>query len=282
MSDAIPWLSILRHGAPLIVSMPHTGLDIPPDIENGLASGWLARKDTDWWIERLYDFAPASGATFVRTSISRSVIDVNRDPFGSSLYPGQNTTELCPTTTFDGEPLYDQGSAPVASEIARRRSRFYVPYHAALESEIARLRMHHAKIVLLEAHSIRSRIPRLFEGELPHLNIGTNSGKSCAPELTRAIEGICAMFSASSSQGASFTTTTDGRFKGGYTTRHYGELELGVHAVQLELAMRAYMGEPNAPSPENWPPPYDPFRAAPLRELLRCILESCLAFAREP
>ena len=191
MNAHLSWLSVTRGHAPLIVSMPHTGSDIPAEIETRFVSPWFARKDADWWVHLLYDFAPALGATTVRTSLSRSVIDVNRDPSGRSLYPGQNTTELCPTTTFDGEPLYRENELPDADEITQRCDLYFTPYHAALESEIARLGSRHPRIVLFEAHSIRSRIPRLFDGELPNFNIGTNSGSSCAPELPEAIEAAC-------------------------------------------------------------------------------------------
>ena len=265
------WLGVAPGDAPLIVSIPHAGTEIPAGMEPHFVSSWLARKDADWWVHVLYEFASALGATVIRTSLSRSMIDVNRDPSGRSLYPGQATTELCPTTTFDGELLYREGHAPDAKEIARRRDLFFAPYHAALEAEIARLRAQHARVVLFEAHSIRSRIPRLFEGELPHFNVGTNSGASCAGEVTAAIERVC--------DGSSFTRVTNGRFKGGYTTRHYGSPERGVHAVQLELAMRGYMQEPGVPTPENWPQPYDAERAAPIRAVLKRILEACLSFA---
>jgi formiminoglutamase len=267
------WLKVQQGDAPLIVSMPHTGTEIPGDIAPRLVSPWLARKDADWWIEKLYDFAPGLGATTLRTTISRTVIDVNRDPSGKSLYPGQNTTELCPTTTFDGQPLYRDGLAPTESEIAERRAGFFDPYHAALTAEIARLRKTHGKIVLFEAHSIRSFVPRLFDGELPNFNIGTNSGASCAQELTKSIESLCAI--------TEFSWTTNGRFKGGYTTRHYGRPTDGVHAVQLELADRGYLDEPDIPSPENWPTPYREPRAAPLRAVLKRILQTCIAFAAE-
>ncbi|HEX4160594.1 MAG TPA: N-formylglutamate deformylase [Rhizomicrobium sp.] len=278
------WLSVTRGNAPLIVSMPHTGTDIPPELEWRFVSSWLARKDADWWVDLLYDFAPALDATIVRTSLSRSVIDVNRDPSGRSLYPGQNTTELCPTTSFDGEPLYHEGETPDAEEIAQRRDLYFMPYHAALEAEIARLRDRHPRTVLFEAHSIRSRIPRLFDGELPNFNIGTNSGTSCGAELTSAIEQICDAYSLPPKGGErahSFTCVTNGRFKGGWTTRHYGNPAHGVHAVQLELAIRGYMDEPDVPTPENWPQPYDAERAAPMRAILHRILETCLGFASE-
>src|SRR5580765_5017178 len=178
-----PWLTVRRGSAPLLLCMPHTGTDIPPPLHSRFVSLWRARRDTDWWIDRLYACAAAQEATVVRTAISRSVIDANRDPSGASLYPGQATTELCPTTTFDGEPLYRDGQAPDAGEIARRRETWFDPYHAALQAELDRLRTRHGRVVLYEAHSIRSRIPRLFDGQLPNFNIGTNSGVSCDPGL---------------------------------------------------------------------------------------------------
>jgi N-formylglutamate deformylase len=184
------WLQITQGQAPLIISLPHTGTDIPPDIEADLTSPWLARKDADWWVDRLYAFAEDMGATIVRTAISRTVIDVNRDPSGASLYPGQTTTTLCPTTTFDGEPLYRDGG-PDAAEIERRRTLYFEPYHAALRAEIDRLRAIHPTVVLYEAHSIRSHVPRLFDGELAQFNLGTNSGQSCADALTAAVEAAC-------------------------------------------------------------------------------------------
>ncbi len=266
------WLEIRRGDAPLIVSFPHTGTDIPADIEAQLKSPWLARKDADWWIHRLYGFAAGLGATTIRTTISRSVIDVNRDPSGASLYPGQATTELCPTTTFDGEPLY-AGAAPDEAEIARRRSAYFEPYHAALAAEIARLRKQHAKVVLYEAHSIRSRIPRLFDGELPNLNLGTNSGASCSPELTAGVEAAC--------DASTFSRVTNGRFKGGWTTRHYGRPNDGVHAIQMELACRGYMDDPaDPPTPGAWPTPYFDAQAAPMRAVLTNVLKASVAFAQ--
>jgi formiminoglutamase len=270
-----PWLTLHRGDAPLIVSIPHTGTDIPADIEATLVSPWLARKDTDWWVDQLYDFASHLGATVIRTTMSRTVIDVNRDPSGASLYPGAATTELCPTTTFDGEPLYRDGHAPDADEIARRRAAWFQPYHEALSAEIARLRSNHPRIVLYEAHAIRSRIPRLFDGELPVFNIGTNSGASCAPGLATAVEAAC--------DASGLSRVTNGRFRGGYTTRHYGAPSDGLHAIQMELACRGYMADPDGPpTPDTWPDPYDPDLAAPMREALTAILESCLAFARDP
>jgi N-formylglutamate deformylase len=267
------WLTVRRGSAPLVVTMPHTGTDLAGGIEAGLESPWLARKDADWWVHKLYDFAGDRGATVIRTSISRTVIDCNRDPSGVSLYPGQATTELCPTTTFDGEPLYRAGSAPDAQEIASRRRTYFDPYHRALTDEIARLRAQHAAVVVYDCHSIRSRIPRLFAGQLPNFNIGTNSGASCAPELTGRVEAICAE--------TAFDHVTNGRFKGGYTTRHHGKPADGIHTMQMELACRGYMREPDGEvTPANWPVEYDEEYAAPMRAALQRILTTCLEFAR--
>ncbi len=258
------WLDIHRGDAPLVVAFPHTGTDIPEDIEHGFVSGWLARRDADWHVHDLYAFARDLGATTVRTRISRSVIDVNRDPSGASLYPGQATTELCPTTTFDGEPLY-QGPVPDAAEIVRRRAQYFDPYHAALAAELDRLRAAHGHVVLYDAHSIRSRIPRLFDGQLPQFNIGTNGGTTCAPTLTAAVSAAC---------GAD--QIVDGHFRGGWTTRHYGRPTEGMHAIQMELAMRGYMAEPATPDADNWPTSL--FDHPPIAPTLRAILTACLEF----
>ena len=266
------WLQLIRGQAPLIVSLPHTGTEIPPEIEAQLTSPWLARKDADWWVDRLYAFAEGMGATIVRTAISRTVIDVNRDPSGASLYPGQATTELCPTTTFDGEPLYRDGE-PDAAEIARRRATYFEPYHAALREEMDRLRALNPTVVLYEAHSIRSHVPRLFDGELPQFNLGTNSGLSCADALTAAVEAVC--------DASGLSRVTNGRFKGGWTTRHYGQPSIGVHAIQMELADRGYMVDPTGPVDEtNWPSPYEPARAERMRATLRAVLTACIDFAK--
>ena len=265
------WLTVRRGDAPLVVSMPHTGVDFAGGVEAGLESLWLGRKDADWWVDKLYAFAGDLGATVIRTSLSRTVIDVNRDPSGASLYPGQATTELCPTTTFDGELLYRAGYAPDANEIAARRRAYFEPYHAAVTAEIARLRSSHRAVVLYDCHSIRSRIPRLFAGQLPNFNIGTNSGASCDPELTAQVEAICAE--------TAFERVTNGRFKGGYTTRHHGRPAGGVHALQMELACRGYMREPSDVNPSTWPTPYDEGMAEPMRVVLERILTDCVEFA---
>jgi N-formylglutamate deformylase len=261
------WLVVKRGGAPLIVSVPHAGTDLG-DYEGRFVDPWLARKDADWRLDELYDFVETFGATLVRTRLSRSIIDVNRDPGGASLYPGQATTELCPTTTFDGEPLYRPRAAPGDAEIGERRLQFFDPYHDALRAEIVRLRGQHPRVALFDAHSIRSRIPRLFEGELPVFNLGTNSGVSCSPALRQAAGAALAASGASS--------VIDGRFKGGWITRAYGKPAEGVEAIQLELACRAYMVEPDRPNSGNWPQPIDTGRANTTRATLRNVLEIIL------
>lgn len=271
----VDWLERTRGDEPLVVSIPHTGTDIPPDIADQFVSPWLSRKDTDWHVEQLYDFAASLGVTVLRTRLSRTVIDVNRDPSGVSLYPGQATTELCPTTTFDGEPLYRPGDEPTATEVAYRHAHFFYPYHQLLTDEIARLLATHRQVVVYDCHSIRSVIPRLFDGELPQFNIGTHSGQSCDPGLTAMVEGVIG--------ATTLSRVTNGRFKGGYITRHHGNPADGVHAIQMELAMRGYLREPVGPVDESiWPPEYDPAFAAPMQATLCRVLEACLAFARPP
>ena len=266
------WLIVTRGEGPLLVSIPHAGTDLPAAFLPSLQSPWLARKDADWHLERLYDFAAALGATVVRTVISRTVIDVNRDPSGMSLYPGQATTGLCPVESFDGEPLYVDDRAPSDAEIAERRAHYFDPYHQALAVEVTRLRQAHTHVVVYDCHSIRSRIPRLFTGELPQWNIGTNDGGSCAPSLTRLVEARC--------DASGLSRVTNGRFTGGYITRHYGRPEAGVHAIQMELACRGYMREPSGPpTPDSWPSPYEAEDAAQLRLTLQTILAGAVAWA---
>jgi N-formylglutamate deformylase len=255
-----PWLQLRTGRAPLLLSLPHTGTELPEAVARDAVSRELALHDTDWFVDRLYDAAEALDATVLRTAISRSAIDVNRDPSGASLYPGQATTGLVPETNFDGVALWREGAA---IDVAARRA-WFDPYHAALADELARLRRQHPRVVLYDAHSIRSRVPRLFEGMLPGFNIGTNGGRSCAPGLTRAVAARC---------GAD--QVIDGRFRGGWITRHYGAPEQGIHAIQMELAQRLYLDETRTP------PVWEPERAAPLQATLREVLRACLDFARE-
>jgi formiminoglutamase len=271
-SNPAAWLTVRRGRAPLLLCMPHTGTEVPQEFATGFLSPWLTVKDTDWHVEKLYAFAERLDASLVRTAISRSVIDPNRDPSGVSLYPGQTTTELCPTTTFDGEPLYRAGAVPGGAQISARRAAYFEPYHRAISEELARLSAAHPRVVLYDCHSIRSRIPRLFTGTLPHYNLGTFSGASCARSLSERIEAVC--------DAAAFTRVTNGRFKGGYTTRHYGQPERGVHAVQMELACRGYLREPeSAVDASNWPVGWDEGFAEPMRASLERILGACLEFA---
>jgi len=261
-----PWLTVRRGEAPLLVSFPHTGLELPSDCAAGLVSAQRARHDADWHIERLYAFAHDLGATIVHTALSRTVIDVNRDPSGASLYTGQVTTGLVPTESFDGLPLYREGAAPTSQEIERRKELYFAPYHAALVQELARLRGLHKRVVLYDCHSIRSVIPRLFGRELPVFNIGTNEGKACGSGLAGRIAAICA--------ASPWSHVVDGRFKGGWITRTHGRPRDGIHAVQMELAMRAYLRD------EGEEPAWDVEFATPIQQTLRMVLEACLLYGR--
>lgn len=247
---------------PLVLSMPHVGRDFPPDLAARLTPRALAVPDTDWHVERLYAFARERGAAWLEPRMSRYVVDLNRPPDDAALYAGQVSTGLCPRETFDGEPLY-LGAGPSATEIAARRAEYWQPYHAALAALLDAARARHGYAVLLDAHSIRSEVPRLFPGRLPDINLGTNDGRSCDPALARAVVAVVGAQSA-------FSHVLDGRFKGGYITRHYGNPAGGVHALQIELAQRAYMDEPAAA--------YDAARAAPLARLLAEVVAALLAF----
>jgi len=248
---------------PVILGMPHTGTWVPDDIFRRLTPLGKTLGDTDWHIERLYD-GLLDGATIVRANFHRYVIDANRDPSGASLYPGQNTTGLVPLTDFDGELLWTE--KPAKDEIAERLRAWHAPYHAALAREIERVCSRHGVAILYDCHSIRSRIPFLFEGVLPDFNIGTNGGASCAPEIERAVAEICA-------NAAGFTSIVNGRFKGGWTTRHYGRPHEGVHAIQMELAQTTHL------KAEFLPFEYDEAKAARLREHLKAILAALAAIA---
>ena len=241
--------------------------DLPADCTAGLVSAKLARHDADWYIDRLYAFARDLGATTVHTALSRTVIDVNRDPSGASLYPGQVTTGLVPTETFDGRPLYRDGAAPTPNgNRAAQRALFRALSCGARPRSWRGCARLHKRVVLYDCHSIRSVIPRLFPGELPVFNIGTNEGNACDPALTERIAAICA--------ASRWSHVVNGRFKGGWITRTYGRPADGIHAVQMELAMRGYLPD------EGDPPQWDADFAKPIQQTLRAVLEACLAFAR--
>ena len=260
-------VEIVEGTSPLVLGQPHAGTMIPPEVSVALNDTGRAVPDTDWWIDRLYAaIAARHRATIVRQTLSRYVIDVNRDATGASLSPGQATPELCPTTTFDGEPIYRDGAAPDAAEIARRREAFYLPFHAAMAAALERARLRFGYAVLVDCHSIRSRVPRLFEGELPVFNLGTNSGAASAPAIRAAAAA------AAKATGRSFVV--DGRFKGGAITRRHGEPARHVHAVQIELAQSAYMDE--AP-----PWTFRPERAGPTATDLGTIVDAIVAAARD-
>ncbi|NPT39304.1 N-formylglutamate deformylase [Paraburkholderia xenovorans] len=220
---------------PLLISIPHLGTDIPDPIRSQLTDVASQVADTDWHLDTLYDFARLSGASVLGARYSRYVIDLNRPSSGESLYPGQTTTGLCPTETFRGEPLYRSGNGPDKDELAARLENYWSPYHAKLREELDRLKAQFGAVLLWEAHSIASVLPRLFDGKLPDLNLGTNSGKSCDSRILDAVTH--------SLEGQPFTWVTNGRFKGGHITREYGCPEQGIHAIQLEMCQSTYMNE---------------------------------------
>jgi N-formylglutamate amidohydrolase len=257
---------LVEGNAPLVIDVPHAGTHLPPDLARRLTPIARTVPDTDWHVEKLFAFARDVGASLLVATHSRYAVDLNRDPTGAALYPGADNTELCPTRTFGNEALYADGSGPDAGEIASRRTEYYDPYHALLAAEIARVRALHGHVILLDGHSIRGVVPRFFAGRLPDLNLGTADGASCAPSVQAAAAAVLA--------GApGFTSVINGRFKGGYVTRHYGDPLRGVHALQLEIAQACYMDE--AP-----PFPWDPVRAAPLGDVLRRLVDALLAWRK--
>ena len=255
-------VSVMRGDGPVILGLPHCGTWLPEGVHDALNARGRALPDTDWHVDRLYD-GLLPGATTVCANFHRYVIDANRDPAGGSLYPGQNTTDLVPLTDFDGAPIWE--TPPDAAEIERRKH-YHSAYHAALEGEIARVRAKHGVAILYDCHSIRSVIPHLFDGTLPDFNIGTNSGASCDPKVESTVKDIC--FSAEG-----YTSILNGRFKGGWTTRHYGRPAAGVHAIQMELAQSTHLEDENA----GWH--YAPDKAARLRPHLQEILETLASLA---
>ncbi|KFN41721.1 N-formylglutamate deformylase [Arenimonas metalli] len=253
-----------RGDLPLLVSLPHDGIEVPADIAARLQPAARAVPDTDWFVSRLYAFARELGASVLVPRYSRYVVDLNRPPDDVSLYPGQNTTGLCPAVRFDGEPVYLPGQAPGADEVQARVETYWRPYHVALAEELARLRERHGRVLLWEGHSIRGTVPFLFEGRLPDLNLGTAAGSSCAPGVQARLEAVLAA-------QADYSWVANGRFKGGYITRHYGRPAQGVDAVQLELAQSTYMDEDAVR--------YDEGKAAALQPLLSALLNAGMSAA---
>ncbi len=248
-------VTVTQGDSPVILGLPHTGTWVPEAVLGRLNARGRELADTDWHIERLYD-GLLPGVTTVRAMFHRYVIDANRGPENDSLYPGQNTTGLVPLTDFDGAPIWDD--APDADEVAHRLAQYHAPYHAALAAEIARVKARHGVVILYDCHSIRSHIPFLFEGILPDFNIGTNNGTTCAPEVEALVRDVCA--------GTGRTMVVNGRFKGGWTTRHYGAPGQGVHAIQMELAQASHLTTEAAPFA------YDQVKAAAMREPLGKIV----------
>ena len=252
-------VTVTSGSSPLMLAMPHTGTRLPGEIHDALNQRGRQLTDTDWHIDRLYD-GLLPDATIVRANFHRYAIDANRDPSGASLYPGQNTTGLVPLTDFDGLPIWLAGREPGLAEIERRTAAFHAPYHAALDAQLQRIKQLHGHVVLFDCHSIRSQIPFLFEGVLPDFNIGTNNGSACAPQISGLAVAVCLAAS-------NYSHVLNGRFKGGWTTRHYGQPYDGVHAIQMELAQSTHLATQSPPFA------YDREKSEKLRGVLAKILE---------
>jgi len=254
--------SLQPGSVPLLISIPHLGTELPAEFAAGMTDTAPLKQDTDWHLDRLYGFAAGLGASVLQAKVSRYVIDLNRPPGGESLYPGQTTTGLCPTETFRGEPLYGETRAPDAAQQADRLARYWQPYHDALRAELDRLKAMHGAVLLWDAHSIASVLPRLFDGKLTDLNFGTADGRSCAPAI---MDSVLAHVRATD-----FSHVLNGRFKGGYITRHYGSPADRVHAIQLEMGQDLYMLE-------DPPFSYLEDKAAKVQPLLQKMLAQALA-----
>ena len=253
--------SCTRGTTPLVLSIPHSGLRVPESVAAGITAEARALPDTDWRVDELYDFAPDLGATVLKAHYSRYVVDLNRPPDGASLYPGQAVTSLCPVTLFNGRPVYVSGHEPDDTEIEGRRAQFWDPYHHRLEAELKQACEQYGKAILYDCHSIATVVPLLFNGRLPALNLGTNRGLSCAPDIQdRAALEVAA---------SGYTHALNGRFIGGFITRRYGRPLRGRHALQMEIAQDAYM---DGARPES----YNRQKAATLKSCLRRILETLL------
>jgi N-formylglutamate deformylase len=249
---------------PLLVSVPHAGTRIPDDVRDRFVDRALHVEDSDWHLDRLYAFVRDMGAGLIVPTYSRYLIDLNRPPDNAPMYAGANNTELCPTHFFTGEPLYREGRAPDIAEVARRRERYWRPYHEALAAELDRIKSVHGHAIVFDGHSIKSELPWLFEGRLPDLNLGTASGASCPPSLRTELAAVLA-------EQRTFTHVVDGRFKGGYITRHYGRPRENQHAVQLEMCFACYMEE-------YLPFAYDDSRADRLGPVLAKLVETMIAW----
>ncbi|MBW8882208.1 MAG: N-formylglutamate deformylase [Asticcacaulis sp.] len=248
---------------PLIIAAPHVGTHIPPAIAAKMNDDGRAVRETDFHVHRLFDFTRELGATTLFATHSRYVVDLNRDPEGANLYPGRFETGLCPVSDFDQRPIYPTGHEPCVAEIVDRREQWWQPYHDALHQALNRAVARHGKALLIDAHSIRPQIPSLFEGRLPDLNFGTNSGMTLGPKLTGVLN-------AWRNGQSAWSHVLDGRFKGGYTTRHYGQPENGVQALQIEIVQDCYL---NSATPHL----YDAAKAAPLSQALKPLVEQLLA-----
>ncbi len=256
--------SLARGDSAVIVNVPHAGTRLPDGLSARFTAAALELPDTDWHVDKLYDFVPACGVTLMCAQYTRFVVDLNRDPSGNALYPGASNTEICPATTFHDKPVYKPGSAPDAVEIAARVENYWRPYHLQLAAEIDRIKARHGYCVLLDGHSIISEAPRFFSGRLPDLNLGTADGTSCSPALASEAMAVLA-------NARGFTWVHNGRFKGGHITRHFGRPAAGVHALQLEMAQSCYMNE-------QLPRDYSVDCAEPLKSVLQLLIRMLLAW----
>lgn len=221
---------------PLLVSNPHSGTFIPDNIKARMTPEGQAVPDTDWHVDQLYGFLSEQNVPTITATHSRYVVDLNRAVDDHSLYPGQFTTGLFPEVTFDGEAIYKQGNGVSDKEKHQRIEAYWRPYHDMLLEQLEKIKGEYGYALLWDAHSIKSEVPVFFAGRLPDLNFGTNGGKSCALDVEETFAPLLQTFPA-------YSHVFNGRFKGGFITRHYGRPDEGIHAIQLELSQTTYLDE---------------------------------------
>jgi N-formylglutamate deformylase len=249
---------------PIVISVPHCGIEFPDEIKDQYKKKMIkSPDDTDWFVDQLYDFAPALGITMITANYSRWVIDLNRDKNNKPLYSdGRLITGLCPVTTFLGEPIYkDERTEVEPPERKRRIDLYYTPYHQQLEKLLSEYKKKFGKVLLWDCHSIRQSVPTLHKEKFPDLILGDADSTSASPGLIEAALGVL--------DHNTYSVKHNQPFKGGYITRRYGKPSANQHALQLEMSKVCYMDDTEKK--------YDQARADKMRELLKRVFEKLIA-----
>jgi N-formylglutamate deformylase len=243
---------------PIVISVPHAGTAFPDDIQSELKTSLLPPDDTDWFVHQLYDFAAELGIPVLKANYSRWVVDLNRNPDSSPLYhDGRVLTGLCTTTTFLGESIYiDERTEINPAEVARRKTRYFEPYHEALQQLLDATKARFGRVLLWDCHSIRRVVSAIHDGPFPDLILGSADQTSASAVLIeQALHEL---------GGGPHSLKHNTPFKGGYITRHFGRPAEQQHALQLEMSKDVYMDDAEQQ--------YDQPRATQIRAILRQTL----------